>query len=243
MKVVKHKSWKSPFKNDVYQGLVSIFTYGKLQYILNNISVKQKSKALDFGCGFGYFLLSTSTYFEQAVGIDYNSTIGIQNNETNVFVPVDGWDEKYLRRNLLEIANEMLKKETPNSNIQLIEVKNYMTPFSEEEFNFISAIDVLEHIKNRDKALSEIKRVLKKDGDFFYSVPNSSGISFYVRKIAAFILGIKEDPATEDHKNYKWKEELELVRKHFEIVKVTGYPINFKFLSPSIIVQCRKLKP
>lgn len=44
--------------------------------------------------------------------------------------------------------------------------------FDDEEFDIIVLQDVLEHLYDRNCTLSEIKRVLKKNGIFFLSTPN-----------------------------------------------------------------------
>lgn len=46
--------------------------------------------------------------------------------------------------------------------------------FYDGKFDFVYSYHVLEHIKNYNKALSEIYRVLKKNGCFFVGVPNRS---------------------------------------------------------------------
>ena len=46
-----------------------------------------------------------------------------------------------------------------------------MSRFPDNHFDYIIANHVLEHIKNEEKAFSEIKRVLKSDGKFIFSFP------------------------------------------------------------------------
>ncbi len=45
-------------------------------------------------------------------------------------------------------------------------------PYKDKTFDFISALDVLEHIKNDEKAISEISRILKKNGIAVITVPH-----------------------------------------------------------------------
>ena len=45
-------------------------------------------------------------------------------------------------------------------------------PFRNNSFDFISALDVLEHIKNDNYAISEISRVIKKNGIVVVTVPH-----------------------------------------------------------------------
>ncbi|MFX1419179.1 MAG: class I SAM-dependent methyltransferase [Promethearchaeota archaeon] len=46
-------------------------------------------------------------------------------------------------------------------------------PYRNESFDFVSALDVLEHIKNDNLAISEISRILKKNGIVIITVPHS----------------------------------------------------------------------
>jgi ubiquinone/menaquinone biosynthesis C-methylase UbiE len=62
-----------------------------------------------------------------------------------------------------------------------------MTDFPDESFDAIVANSVLEFIPDLKKAMSEIKRILKKDGIFITSCPMESKLldfflSFYTRK-------------------------------------------------------------
>jgi SAM-dependent methyltransferase len=44
-------------------------------------------------------------------------------------------------------------------------------PFCDEEFDFITAFDVIEHLSNPDYMLREVHRCLRKDGFFLLSIP------------------------------------------------------------------------
>ncbi len=45
-------------------------------------------------------------------------------------------------------------------------------PYQNETFDFLTAIDVLEHIEDDNQAVSEIRRILKKNGIIIISVPH-----------------------------------------------------------------------
>jgi len=53
-------------------------------------------------------------------------------------------------------------------------------PYREKKFDFISALDVLEHVKDDSSAISEISRILKDDGLLIITVPH--GMKFYTRQ-------------------------------------------------------------
>lgn len=57
------------------------------------------------------------------------------------------------------------------SNMQLVSCSCLSLPFNDGYFDFVFSSSVLEHIRNRELALSEIKRVLKPDGTLILTVP------------------------------------------------------------------------
>ncbi|MFX1573379.1 MAG: class I SAM-dependent methyltransferase [Promethearchaeota archaeon] len=56
-------------------------------------------------------------------------------------------------------------------------------PYKNEVFDFISALDVLEHIKKDDLAVSEICRILKKNGILVLTVPHRMKFYSYQDKL------------------------------------------------------------
>lgn len=69
-----------------------------------------------------------------------------------------------------KVAIEKAKKQFPQFNFKVADATNL--PFKDKEFDCVICSEVIEHIKNRSKALSEINRVLKKDGTFIITTPN-----------------------------------------------------------------------
>ncbi|MBV5278114.1 MAG: class I SAM-dependent methyltransferase [Campylobacteraceae bacterium] len=51
-------------------------------------------------------------------------------------------------------------------------------PFTDNEFDCVTILDVIEHIYDQDKVLKEISRVLKKDGLLIITVPKKNIFSF-----------------------------------------------------------------
>lgn len=59
-------------------------------------------------------------------------------------------------------------------NAETMRVDMLDMPFSEETFDMVIANHVLEHVNDADKALAEIRRVLKRDGHAILQTPYSS---------------------------------------------------------------------
>ncbi len=74
-----------------------------------------------------------------------------------------------------EVAIGIAKKRIPKANFRVGESENL--PYDDNFFDFITCFGSLEHFIDMDKALREMKRVIKPDGKLFISVPNL--FSFY----------------------------------------------------------------
>jgi ubiquinone/menaquinone biosynthesis C-methylase UbiE len=72
--------------------------------------------------------------------------------------------------------------EIPDTKLLVADVRKL--PFKSNTFDRIFCLDVLEHIKELDKAISEIKRVMKDDGILVVSMPQES----WIYKTARFFL-------------------------------------------------------
>jgi 2-polyprenyl-3-methyl-5-hydroxy-6-metoxy-1,4-benzoquinol methylase len=58
--------------------------------------------------------------------------------------------------------------------IDIIDFNNDQFPFTDNSFDIVVSLAVIEHIKNIDNFLNEINRILKKGGFIFFSTPNWS---------------------------------------------------------------------
>lgn len=115
-------------------------------------------------------------------------------------------------------------------------------PFKNNEINQVIILDVLEHIKDHEKVLEEINRVLKKKGRLVICVPNDTLLSFlnpvrYVQHERHYT--IKQITNLLKDKGFKVKEvfagggifELMNLYTHFFIKYTTGRIINPKFFN------------
>jgi ubiquinone/menaquinone biosynthesis C-methylase UbiE len=82
----------------------------------------------------------------------------------------------------LDISSFNLKKIKGKNvkNVYPVSGDVYALPFENESFDFIILSEVLEHLAEPFKALTEIKRVLKKNGSLIISVPYNEKISYQI---------------------------------------------------------------
>jgi ubiquinone/menaquinone biosynthesis C-methylase UbiE len=109
--------------------------------------ILKEVKFLDVGCGSGDNLTRAKTEFNcQVIGIDPSpGAHGVGRFSEN-------------------ITNE----------VQIIQGNAENLPFQNEEFDIVFCSHVLEHVTNQTKSLSEINRVLNKDGVVIIGMPTAS---------------------------------------------------------------------
>lgn len=99
-------------------------------------------------------------------------------------------------------------------------------PFKDETFDFVICTEVLEHVPNFKKAICEIKRVLKPNGEFLITVPNSLNPAEILHQLKHFVFYIlKGEPFTHINlfflptfkKHFAWAKEAKILPLHFVI--------------------------
>jgi ubiquinone/menaquinone biosynthesis C-methylase UbiE len=115
----------------------------KLLVKSDKLNSKNKMKAIEIGCGEGY---STQRL------------------------------HKMLSGNFEMMASEYVKKLVPkaqklNPKVEIIQESVYELKHKDKSFDVVFLLEVLEHLDYPDKALKEIKRVLKDDGVLILGVP------------------------------------------------------------------------
>ena len=101
-------------------------------------------------------------------------------------------------------------------------------PFPDHSFDLIVCSDVLEHVDDQ-KALSEIRRVLKKDGIFLFSVP------------AFPHLWSRYDTLSYHLRRYR-RKPLRKLLENYLTVQYLGYWNFFSYLPCLIVYNLQKLK-
>lgn len=103
-------------------------------------------KVLDLACGEGYGSFMLAEEADEVIGADIDQ------------ITVGHASSKYIRENLRFIQGSIID----------LPIKN------EGVFDVIVCFEVLEHIKEHDKLMKEVKRLIKSDGIFIISTPNKS---------------------------------------------------------------------
>jgi len=98
--------------------------------------------SLDVGCAMGFLLKREKSYFENICGIDIS-----------------------------DFAVSQAKQEAPFAIIKKVDIDDDQIPFSDNYFDFITALDVLEHTKSIERSLGKILQKLKDDGIIMISIP------------------------------------------------------------------------
>ena len=95
-------------------------------------------------------------------------------------------------------------------------------PYRNESFDYVSALDVLEHIKDDEVAVSEIGRILKKNGIAIITVPHR--MKFYT----------KQDKLIGHYRRYEIQELIEKFNKYdlscLRIFGVYGCLMKIEFI-------------
>lgn len=122
---------------------------------------------------------------------------------------------------LSNVAIQRAREILPNANFIIGEAENM--PFKNDFFDYVTCLGSLEHFPNMDKALQEMKRVLKHNGKVFVFLPNS----YFIGHIyMAWKHGIHPSEGGQDFSErfdtrLEWQELLE--KNGFKVVKTYKY--------------------
>ncbi len=149
---------------------------------------KQKKRVLDFGAGSGIFMPTLAKNFSEVYSADINTK-----------------------------SLNYLKKHYNYKNVKIINLKKSSLSFKDEFFDIIFAADVLEHVKNLEVVLKELKRILKKNGLLIVSGPTENQLYKLARKIIY--------KKKQDSKHYRNIDDIiKESSRHFKIEKIKVIP-------------------
>ena len=140
---------------------------------------------------------------------------------------------KYYGVDITEIALKKAKKRCPYAdfyNMDLLRLK-----FKNETFDVVACSEVLEHIYKYDKAINELKRILKREGYLIITFPNETNWI-----ISRFLL-MRKPIKVPDHVNSFTPST---IKKHIGLEEVKKENLPFRqlpfFLSLGSLIVFRK---
>ena len=137
---------KNIFKNFLLKRIGHPHPYGRLRAISVMKHIKSENKnILDAGCGTGTFSRELVLRGFKVTGVDTDNE-AIKSCINNM---------------------QQLNLDYPVIKESIMDLKS----FEDESFDVIISTDVIEHVQSPEKAISELKRVLKKDGQLIITVP------------------------------------------------------------------------
>ena len=140
-------------------------------------------KVLDIGCGEGYGTHYLAGFAREAMGIDYNPEV------------INYAQTKYVRNNL---------------RFRVLDIRNLRS--LEDRFDVICSFQVIEHLREPDTFLSNIRDLLAEGGVFICSTPNRLDASPH-----------GDTPHNKFHiKEYLFPEYRQLLEKYFIIEDMRG---------------------
>jgi 2-polyprenyl-6-hydroxyphenyl methylase/3-demethylubiquinone-9 3-methyltransferase len=143
--------WQPDFSLNLIKTLFNPFRIGYSKKIIDLLKIIPEGKyALEVGCGGG--ILS-----EEIAGIGF-TTAGIDPSLQSISTASEHAIENGLKINYMNGTGEAL-------------------PFPDSMFNIVFCCDVLEHVQDLAKVISEISRVLKPGGVFIYDTFNRTFMS------------------------------------------------------------------
>ena len=180
---------------------------------------KKKINTLELGCGIGTHL-------------------NYENLENQNYFVVDK------RKNMLDVLKTKFNK------ISIIEsdIQKKMN-FSNEYFDRINAIHVLEHLPDLPSCIDEVYRLLNKDGIFQVVIPCDPGILYEIcRNISAKRIFEKkykrnyDDFIKREHINVP-KEILGIINEKFQIIDQNYFPFKIPFININLClgITCKKI--
>lgn len=137
--------------------LINWLFWQRLRKVMEHIENSHYENILDFGCGSGVMLPFLSNISKQVIAMDVD------------LLPIQSV-QKYI-----PIANNVQIKDATKINI---------SDLSKDSFDLIIALDVLEHVKDLPKTLSELFSLLKSNGQLIVSGPTENILYHIGRKIA-----------------------------------------------------------
>lgn len=166
-------------------------------WCFEKMNIQDESKVLELGCGNGLLWAKNKEVIKQSLDITLSD----------------------LSEGMLQSAKENINN--PNIKYQIIDVQDI--PYEDESFDVVIARHMLYHVPDIDKALSEIKRVLKPNGKFYASTNGSENM----KELKDLVNGYNKDTNYNPQKVFADKFGIEngteILKRYFNNVKLEKF--------------------
>lgn len=161
-------------------------------WIFSNYDIQPGYRILELGCGTGSMWIGKNSIIEKSKLIlsDFSSGM-LETTKTNL-------------------------SNYKNIEYQVIDIQDI--PYPDKTFDIVIANMMLYHVPNINKALEEVKRVLKDDGVFYCATYGEHGIIDYLSKLL-FSCGIED----KTNKNFTLQNGKPLLEAYFNQVNRLNY--------------------
>lgn len=188
------------------------------QYSINTNPLHDTSEKayLDVGCGKGVLLATLGSSFRAVLGMDYSMG--------------------YL------VLAKKLCDEQKLDNVFLACASNESLPVRDSTIDFMTALDVIEHITDQPKGVSENFRVLKNDGVLFLNSPNRYSLFALEDHVQLWGVGLLPRRFQKPYVNFRSGRSYEGVRllSYREIKRMIVAGARY-FVSEGIMFDPRKV--
>ncbi len=187
--------------------------------------------------------------YKNKVGLD----VGSANGSFAMELAKDGAKKVYgidIAKRFVENARKEARK-LRIKNVEFKQADARKLPFEDEIFDFVICTEVLEHVPNFKKAIYEIKRVLRPNGDFVITVPNSLNPAEILHQLKHLIFYLlKGEPFTHINlfflptfkNHFSWAKETKTLSLHFILPFLPKKYINHALIEADIYLG-KILKP
>lgn len=168
--------------------------HGWYKWTFNNIKLDKKYKVLEIGCGNGVLWSKNIDLLDKDISITLTDVC----------------------EDMINNAKKNLSNYSDIFDFQIVDP--YNIPFENESFDLVIANHILFYMKDVDKVLNEIKRVLKVGGYFYSSTIDSKNMKDLENLVKGFNSNIKisEEKISS---NFGLENGEEILSKHFSQIK------------------------
>lgn len=166
-------------------------------WCFEKMNIPDGSKVLELGCGNGLLWTKNKEAIKQNLDITLSD----------------------LSEGMLQGAKENINN--PNIKYQIIDVQDI--PYEDECFDVVIARHMLYHVPDIDKALSEIKRVLKPNGKFYVSTNGSENMKELKDLVDGYNKDTKYNPQKVFADKFGIENGTEILKRYFNNVRLEKF--------------------